>query len=169
MHKENFTTLLQDVEHAINALEQSLYYRSYLLVQKDLEENTEKATVSVVRRPMHENGKDGQACLCSNLGLNFAHEELSSFSKQKCFKRAHSWPSRLKDNLDFAKKPLLEQRVRVVESASALSVGTFATLLMEVALRLDYVVEEVCELSELARFAEMKEEKDTDVKIQVDG
>lgn len=128
MHKENFATLLQGVEHGVNELEQSLYHGSYLLIRKE-------------RR--HAEGN--------------------------VVKRTHSWPSRLKGSLHFAKEPLLEQRVRVVESPSALSVGTFATLLMEVALRLDYLVDAVCELSELASFADKKEEKDTDAKIEVKG
>ena len=46
--------------------------------------------------------------------------------------------------------------MRVIESASALSLGTFATLLVEVAIRLDYLVDAVVELSELARFKEPK-------------
>jgi hypothetical protein len=43
-------------------------------------------------------------------------------------------------------------RVRVLESTSALSLGTFATLLVEVAVRLDYLLEAVVELGELAHF-----------------
>jgi hypothetical protein len=65
-------------------------------------------------------------------------------------KRLYSWPPMPDDASRAVQKDMV--RVRVLESTSALSLGTFATLLVEVAVRLDYLLEAVVELGELAHF-----------------
>lgn len=180
MQKGESALLLQGVKHAIDQLQRSIYFQSYLLVHRGetvhLEQQKEKISVGVipeVTRLAHDNAQGcsilTQACSSDDLESVRVCQQFSGSSKKERINRMHSWPSRRKDDLDFAKKPLMEQRVRVLESASALSVGTFATLLMEVAHRLDYVVEAVHELGELASFEGLKDKGHTDVDIQGSG
>ncbi|KAI5083749.1 hypothetical protein GOP47_0003492, partial [Adiantum capillus-veneris] len=104
--------------------------------------------------------RDEEACL---------EDETRSqdWEESDCLKRTYTWPLRPRDQVHFARDPLFGQRVRIVKSASALSLGTFATLLMEVALRLDYVVEAVQELGGLAGFTDFND-VGGDLKVQVD-
>lgn len=173
-HKGDPATILHGVRHAVDRLQQSLYLHSYLLVRQETEESVENIAVSVIpeiTKPDNDENCDNlsQAVSTNKLGIVYPHEE-SIDSPRRCVKKLHSWPSRVMDDFDFAKESIFdEQRVRVLESASALSLGTFATLLMEVALRLDYVVEAVEELGELANFAVVKDTMDTDIKVQING
>ncbi|KAI5074720.1 hypothetical protein GOP47_0010681 [Adiantum capillus-veneris] len=174
MQKGNPATLLKGVEHAIERLQESLYYCSYLLVRDEegcLEDAKGNVAVSVIPevtmlRNVHSMGS--QLRSIDNLELSCGHEKCSNdWEESQCLKRTYTWPLRPRDQLDYAREPLLGQRVRIVKSASALSVGTFATLLMEVALRLDYVAEAVQELGECAGFTDFKKDvSDSDLKIQ---
>ncbi|MCO5602251.1 hypothetical protein L7F22_056379 [Adiantum nelumboides] len=176
MQKGDPATLLKGVEHAVGRLQESLYYRSYLLVRDEagqLEDNKGNVAVSAfteVSALRNALSMGTQLRSIDNLASDPLREKNLDCLKEQCLKRTHTWPARLRGQLDFAKGPLLEQSVKVLKSASALSVGTFATLLMEVALRLDYVAEAVQELGECAMFTVLKEdESSTDFKIQVNG
>lgn len=161
MEKGDLTTIMNGVRRAVDCLQQSLYMRSYLLVRQEtgiLEEAVADLSLSVIpeiKRP-GECGNLFRAGSANKLGIISPYDESGDIPG-KCFKKLYTWPSRPVDAFDFAKDSVLEQRVRVLESANALSLGTFATLLMEVALRLDYVIEAVEELGQRAKFKEVTE------------
>ncbi|KAH7443286.1 hypothetical protein KP509_02G028600 [Ceratopteris richardii] len=161
MEKGDYTRILDDVRRAVDRLQQSLYLNSYLLIRQEMgfkEEYADNLAVKVIpelKRHGYEDhnhaGRFFRTGSSHKMGFAYSHEDLMD-AERSSFKKLHSWPSRPIDDFDFAKDSVFEQRVRVLESASALSLGTFATLLMEVALRLDYVVEAVEELGRLANF-----------------
>eukprot|EP00250_Pteridium_aquilinum_P012196 c20561_g1_i1 orf=830-2581(+) len=166
MQKGDPVKILDGVRHAVERLQQSLYLNSYLLIKQELgydDDIPDDLSLSVLPELKKYENHDHQNNFfrtgsVHKMGIAYSHDDLSA-ARRRCFKKLNSWPSRPIDDFDFAKDSMLEQRVRVLESASALSLGTFATLLMEVALRLDYVVEAVGELSDLAKFK--KPEEDT--------
>lgn len=170
MQKGDPTKILDCVRHAVERLQQSLYLNSYLLIRQEMgfeDDIAEGLSVSVIPELKRHGNNDRSGGFFHSgsthkMGIAYSYDDLA-LAERKCFKKLHSWPSRPMDDFDFAKDCVFEQRVRVIESASALSLGTFATLLMEVALRLDYVVEAVEELGQLANFKDAKEE----VKIKV--
>lgn len=177
MHKGDPITTLQGVQHAVDQLQQSLYFHSYLLVQQEigiLEESVENIAVSVITEITRPDDDEKSGNLTRLQSANklwihaHAYEETTDLPG-RCVNTLHCWPLRSMDGFDFAKETFFEQRVKVLESAGALSLGTFATLLMEVALRLDYVVEAVEELAEVAKFAVGKGNMDTDIKVQING
>ncbi|MCO5603548.1 hypothetical protein L7F22_057699 [Adiantum nelumboides] len=165
MQKGDPAKILDGVRHAVEHLQQSLYLNSYLLIKQEIgfdDDIPEDLSLSVwpeLKKFEHLDHHNGffHAGSFHKMGIAYSHDDLIE-SKRRCFKKLNSWPSRPVDDFDFAKDSMLEQRVRVLESASALSLGTFATLLMEVALRLDYVVEVVDELADLAKFKYAEED-----------
>ncbi|XP_062204590.1 aluminum-activated malate transporter 9-like [Phragmites australis] len=71
-------------------------------------------------------------------------------------RRLRSWPSREVDELEGHDAAMggVASRLRALESTAALSVATFASLLIECVARLDHLVDAVDELSKLAKFWE---------------
>ncbi|KAF0919086.1 hypothetical protein E2562_028300 [Oryza meyeriana var. granulata] len=69
-----------------------------------------------------------------------------------------SWPSREADELEETEAgggcAAMMMRTRALESTAALSLATFASLLLEFVARLDHLVDAVDELSKLAKFRE---------------
>ncbi|KAH7420539.1 hypothetical protein KP509_13G011600 [Ceratopteris richardii] len=158
MQKGDPMEILNGVKHSVERLQQSLYLNSYLLVKQEgfedgMPENLSLKVLPELKKYEKRDNQNGffRSGSVHKMGIAYSHDEASEESR-KYFRKLNSWPYRPIDDFDFAKDSLLEQRVRVLESASALSLGTFATLLMEVALRLDYVVEAVDELSDMAKF-----------------
>ena len=172
MQKGDPIKILDGVRRAVDRLQQSLYLNSYLLIRHEMgleEDIAEDFPVSVLPELKKFGNGDSSTFFRSGsshkMGIAYSHDDFASVDK-RVFKKLHSWPSRPVDDFDFAKDSLFEQRVRVLESASALSLGTFATLLMEVALRLDYVVEAVDELGNLANFKEAEQGEEEKAKTE---
>lgn len=170
MQKGDLITILDGVQHAVYRLQQSLYLHSYLLVQQEtgiLEDKGEALSASVIPELVGpENGANSNSLSYAQLTNKMAYAHDSTDTSRRSFKKLHSWPSRPMDDFDFAKNSVFQQRVRVLESSSVLSFGTFATLLMEVALRLDYVVDAVEELGTLAKFKAVNEHIDAGSQLQ---
>ncbi|MCO5594816.1 hypothetical protein L7F22_048850 [Adiantum nelumboides] len=175
MQKNDHMTILNGVHKAIEQLQHSLYLHSYLLVRPEtgiLEQNLmEELPLSVIPEIKQNEGEEDEAGAfvqsagTTTVGVAFAHEASRDHARRR-IKKLHSWPYRQVDDFEFAKDQVFEQKVRVLESASALSLGTFATLLVEVALRLDYLVEAVDELGTLAGFKDLAKEQTTGVEAR---
>ncbi|KAL5747575.1 hypothetical protein ACOSQ2_024872 [Xanthoceras sorbifolium] len=73
---------------------------------------------------------------------------------RKQSRRLHSWPSREVDAFEEEGGAGMNflPRMRALESAAALSLATFTSLLIEFVARLDHLVEAVEELSKMAKF-----------------
>lgn len=67
-------------------------------------------------------------------------------------RRLHSWPSREVDDFEEDVGGEAIPRMRALESTAALSLATFASLLIEFVARLDHLVEAVDELAKMANF-----------------
>lgn len=85
-------------------------------------------------------------------------ERSCSRLRESARRQRLSWPSREADELEEAEAgggyAAMMVRVRALESTAALSLATFASLLLEFVARLDHLVDAVDELSKLAKFRE---------------
>ncbi|KAM7499864.1 hypothetical protein LguiA_024278 [Lonicera macranthoides] len=88
-----------------------------------------------------------------NVSVNINNPSISQLggSSEDIFKQQMHWPSRLSVLGDVI---LNEREVRTYESASALSLATFTSLLIEFVARLQNLVNSFEELSEKAKFVE---------------
>ncbi|KAG8055512.1 hypothetical protein GUJ93_ZPchr0001g32681 [Zizania palustris] len=94
----------------------------------------------------------------NGLGLERACSRLHVMSTRRQQQQQRlSWPSREADELDEMEAGggyAVVVRMRALESTAALSLATFASLLLEFVARLDHLVDAVDELSKLAKFSE---------------
>lgn len=85
-------------------------------------------------------------------------ERSCSRLRESARRQRLSWPSREADELEETEAgggyAAMMVRVRALESTAALSLATFASLLLEFVARLDHLVDAVDELSKLAKFRE---------------
>lgn len=95
-----------------------------------------------------------------NRSINFSRSELGS--GEDVFKQQTMWPSRLSLIGDSI---LNEREVRTFESASALSLATFTSLLIEFVARLQNLIHSYEELSEKAKFREPVELTETKIRV----
>ncbi|KAL5226730.1 hypothetical protein ABZP36_014995 [Zizania latifolia] len=94
----------------------------------------------------------------NGLGLERSCSRLHVMSMRRQQQQQRlSWPSREADELDEMEAGggyAVVVRMRALESTAALSLATFASLLLEFVARLDHLVDAVDELSKLAKFSE---------------
>ncbi|XP_077230441.1 aluminum-activated malate transporter 9-like isoform X3 [Tasmannia lanceolata] len=173
MEKLSHEDILFEVQEAAEELQNKIDRRSYLLVNsegweigkrpenmenyedssnmmenenKRLETKSRSETVLDLRYvPLP---KSWEICNNSNMGVN---QVPPVKSPETMFQRQISWPSRHSHNFDAVPK---EDESKTYESASALSLATFTSLLIEFVARLQYLVESFKELSENAKFKE---------------
>ncbi|XP_050371905.1 aluminum-activated malate transporter 9-like [Argentina anserina] len=140
--------LLKDVHDAAEKLQKSIDQRSYILVNSESWE--------IGRRPREqdvENVSDSMNMGCKSLSetvldlrsVSVACTPATQGASPECvFRDQPSWP------FEVGK----EENCRTYESASALSLATFASLLIEFVARLQNVVDCFEELGEKAKFGE---------------
>eukprot|EP00249_Psilotum_nudum_P002652 c15778_g1_i1 orf=683-2353(-) len=163
MQRGKTTNSLVHVHRAVARLQKSLYLHSYLLVKEEtgiLDDLNLSISVMSNGRSLNGEHPDGlvhglprhvhSTNILNMLAIDSG--DTNGIREQPQLKKLNSWPSRDTNDLCCVTTSMLEQRVRVLESASALSLGTFASLLVEVVARLEYVVNAVEELSQLAKF-----------------
>ncbi|WVZ09398.1 hypothetical protein V8G54_013928 [Vigna mungo] len=157
MEKLSHIDILLNVHDAAEQLQMKIDQQSFLLVNSeswqaskkpkevenhdnliDLKDHEKHSLIS----SLSETGADSRL----NIGIESSVPELHFSQSMMCKKI--SWPrlSFLGDNM------LLEQDSKVYESASSLSLATFASLLIEFVARLQNLVDEFQDLSEKANF-----------------
>uniref|UniRef100_A0A0E0JIE5 Uncharacterized protein n=1 Tax=Oryza punctata TaxID=4537 RepID=A0A0E0JIE5_ORYPU len=126
-------SLLKSVHGSAYRLQLALELNSHLLV----------SSCSVAEQ--NTSGGGGLERSCSRLHESTRRQRLS-------------WPSREADELEEAEAgggyAAMMVRMRALERTAALSLATFASLLLEFVARLDHLVDAVDELSKLAKFRE---------------
>ncbi|KAH6557005.1 hypothetical protein KP509_1Z142600 [Ceratopteris richardii] len=163
MQKGDGVDILKGVHRAIERLQQSLYLHSYLLIRPETDVLKRKLMEELPLNVIPETKKIETLLEGDEVVAGFNSTKLGKASSQepqeestrRGYKRLHSWPHRSIGDHKLT-DPVFQQKVRILESASALSLGTFATLLVEAALRLDHLVEAVEELGELGKFQEVE-------------
>ncbi|GMP83245.1 hypothetical protein CsSME_00037226 [Camellia sinensis var. sinensis] len=173
MEKLSPVDLLQEVHDAAEELQMKIDQKSYLLVNseswesgelpKEYEEaqnsfdvNTNEDKVLVIKS-LSETGLYVRSVPLlrtwetpsPNMGINSSLSELAS--SENLFRRETAWPSQISLTADVV---FNEKEVKTYESASSLSLATFASLLIEFVARLQNLVDSFNELSVTANFKE---------------
>ncbi|RRT35201.1 hypothetical protein B296_00056989, partial [Ensete ventricosum] len=168
MRKLDKPNFLFEVHEAAEVLQKKIDRKSYLLVNLESWEGVEfpDGTKGIVGRPniMEDDSKfytaksNGEAVVehrspplsTSSDIHNLVTSDTGSLPKMdSMFKRQMQWPGRQSFNLEVMPN---EEESRTYESASALSMATFASLLIEFVARLQNLVDAFEELSEQANF-----------------
>lgn len=157
MEKLSPGDILLPVHDAAEELQMKIDEKSYLLVNSESWESTAqpKELEDLVNIQDSEDSENRQGVIHSLSDIwepQFSNVAVDStlpefVSSDSMIKRA-SWP-----RLSFSSNPLPnKQESKVYESASSLSLATFASLLIEFVARLQNLVDEFVELSEKANF-----------------
>ena len=151
MEKLSSGDILKEVHEAAEQLQKKIDQRSYLLVNS---ESWFIGRLKKVEDPENlEEMKDNENEKLGYKSLSETVLEIKSFSAWAppgdVFRKQSLWPSRLSLIADAAVR---EDEIRTYESASALSLATFVSLLIEFVARLQNVVDSFQELSEKAEF-----------------
>lgn len=172
MEKLSPGDLLQDVHDAAEDLQMLIDQKSYLLVNAENWDGVKQPEKCVDPERLQElKDSENKPVVISSLGdaahlkstqtirnYDFQHPNASMThsvsqlgSGEDLLRSQSMWPSRLSIIGDTL---LNEREVRTYESASALSLATFTSLLIEFVARLQNLVDSFEELSEKAKFRE---------------
>ncbi|XP_020237301.1 aluminum-activated malate transporter 4 [Cajanus cajan] len=158
MEKLSNIDILLNVHDAAEQLQMKIDQQSFLLVNSESWQVAKKPKEienhdNLIDVKDHENKHSlisslSETGVDSRLNINIEHSIPELHISQSMMCKKISWPrlSFLGDNL------LLEQDSKVYESASSLSLATFASLLIEFVARLQNLVDEFQDLSEKANF-----------------
>ncbi|KAJ4961069.1 hypothetical protein NE237_020979 [Protea cynaroides] len=174
MEKLSSEDILSEVHEAAEELQKKIDKKSYLLVDSESWEIGKRTPRDIENSEDALNTQDDENYLLGiksfsetmldsrsfpqsktlDIGSNraFVNSSLPPGPSDNTFK---SWPSRFSNN---ACGILNEEESKTYESASALSLATFASLLIEFVARLQNLVDSFVELSEKAKFKEPIEE-----------
>ncbi|KAI4357842.1 hypothetical protein L6164_001765 [Bauhinia variegata] len=169
MEKLGAEDILFEVHEAAEELQMKIDQKSYLLVNsetwanarqlKELEEheNTVDAKYNETKQLVITSLADTSEASNVNITIDSSMPEWKSV--ENISKNLVSWP-----RLSFYGDAIVnEQGSKVYESASSLSLATFASLLIEFVARLQNLVDEFQELSEKANFRDPSEEPELKV------
>ncbi|XP_047980915.1 aluminum-activated malate transporter 4-like [Salvia hispanica] len=176
MEKLSASDPLQKIHDAAEDLQMMIDQKSYLLVNAQSWDATkpppEKAVDHEMLQELRDNDEkhaslgDGAHLRSTQAMRNpefnqtsmSMHHSVSQWgSGEDLFREQSMWPSRLSVIGDAM---LNDREVRTYESASALSLATFTSLLIEFVARLQNLVDSFNELSEKAKFADSAETKE---------
>lgn len=161
MEKLGSKDILLEVHEAAEDLQNKIDENSYILVNYESWPGQKPQPPKEFNDPENENKNLVISSLSemwdaqnSVIGLDPSISELSSDNVMR--KNLVSWP-----RLSFTANAMLnEQESKVYESASSLSLATFASLLIEFVARLQNLVDEFDELSQKANFKDPVEQSD---------
>ncbi|XP_068662080.1 aluminum-activated malate transporter 9-like isoform X2 [Aristolochia californica] len=175
MEKLNPDSILYEVHEAAEELQKKIDKRSYLLVNAEsweignrhdttnvVEDSVrvmETCTKRLVNKSLSETILDlryvplSKSWDARNNNMSPTSEQTHEFTESG-FQKQVQWPQSHSSTLDAVPQ---EEESRTYESASALSLATFASLLIEFVARLQNVVDSFEELSEKAKFKEPME------------
>ncbi|KAG6435037.1 hypothetical protein SASPL_106686 [Salvia splendens] len=171
MEKLSEDNPLQKIHDAAEDLQMMIDQKSYLLVNAQNWDATkpppEKAGDREMLQELRDNSLDDGAHLRSTqtmwipesnqTSMSMHHSASQWGSAEDLLGQQSMWPSRLSVIGD---ELLNEREVRTYESASALSLANFTSLLIEFVARLQNLVNSFNELSEKAKFADSAETKE---------
>ncbi|KAJ9140717.1 hypothetical protein P3X46_031327 [Hevea brasiliensis] len=155
MEKLGHGDILKEVHEAAEQLQRKIDEKSYILIKSDSWEITRQAMENLLDVKENENMQLGFKSLSETV-LDLGSLSVWTPSSPKrdssgnLFRKQEPWPSRL----SFGAGAGIREKCRTYESASALSLATFASLLIECVARLQSLVEAFEELSEKADFVE---------------
>jgi hypothetical protein len=169
MTKLSSPNILAEVHRATEELQKKIDEKSYLLVNKepweDKQRHETEQTLEGVDATHVENKDELPEHTVVNIGAahtsnSFASNPFlgrfhSGLTANSSFKPQSSWPAR---HLIHPSLPFEVIQSRTYQSASALSLATFASLLVEFVARLQNLVDAFEELSEKANFKDPVEE-----------
>ncbi|KAL1550635.1 aluminum-activated malate transporter 4-like [Salvia divinorum] len=171
MEKLNSEDPLADIHDAAENLQMMIDQKSYLLVNADSWEGDRRPgnldPEKILELKENENkpflitslssfNQQSTQTLQNSDAVNFSPSELGS--GEGVFKQQKFWPSHLSLIGDSVHN---EREIRTYESASALSLATFTSLLIEFVARLQNLIHSFEELSEKAKFREPVETSET--------
>ncbi|KAL6501006.1 hypothetical protein OROHE_025203 [Orobanche hederae] len=181
MEKLNPEDLLLDVHDAAENLQLLIDQNSYLLVNAESWGSGQRPDDFIDTEQLHDlTDNESKPFLIKSLSESIdrqpnqtlrnhsqkANRSTSAYrwgdSGEDVFKQQTMWPSRLSLIGDAI---LNEREVRTYESASALSLATFTSLLIEFVARLQNLVTSFEELSEKAKFREPVESTETQMTV----
>ncbi|CAI0459071.1 unnamed protein product [Linum tenue] len=146
--------LLLQVHEAAEELQTKVDLKSYLLVNSESWAGGKQQPNKEFENEAQD-GKDEEGAIHSINDRSSSLREWTA-SCESIQQPPLSWP-----RISFVGGPVpnLEQESKVYESASSLSLATFASLLIEFVARLQNLVDEFQELGEKARFKDVEEEQ----------
>ncbi|KAL6838623.1 hypothetical protein ACP4OV_031580 [Aristida adscensionis] len=171
MTKLSSSDILAEVHLAAELLQKKIDEKSYLLVNTERWDDSKRAegikdivnSTTVVEKDKKEKENKNEVIEPTIVDQTSVHQSksfiansfLSRYDSSDSFKPLLSWPARRSFHPNL---PLEDEDSKTYESASALSLATFASLLIEFVARLQNVVNAFEELSDKANFKEPVEE-----------
>jgi hypothetical protein len=168
MTKLSSSDILSQVHFAVEELQKKIDEKSYLLVNTERWDTSKQAQgIKEVLNGTSLTEKQNKNEVMNIVDQNLVHQ-LKSFcansllcrlDSSKSFKSLQSWPARRSFHPNL---PVEDEESTTYESASALSLVTFASLLIEFVARLKNAVNAFEELSDKANFKDPVEEPAAD-------
>lgn len=150
MKRSLHTNLLKRVHSSTERLQRSIDLHSYLLTT-----SSHEIQAFPPKLPLSQPSKTITSNEQPNLVEADYHHETMRKQQQR---RQYSWPSREVDDYeDGGVDTELLQKMRTFESTAALSLATFASLLIEFVARLDHLVDATDLLAKMAKFKDDRE------------
>uniref|UniRef100_A0A7N0ULU0 Aluminum-activated malate transporter n=1 Tax=Kalanchoe fedtschenkoi TaxID=63787 RepID=A0A7N0ULU0_KALFE len=143
--------ILIEIHEAAEALQMKIDKKSYILINSQSWDANQRPQVLDDPTAFNDFIFTSLSQTVLDMGGGFITPQPSTDSMFRRNSNFPSWPSRASFQTDI---PVNEKESKTYESASSLSLATFASLLIEFVARLQYLVDTYQELSEVAKFKE---------------